>query len=554
MNLRIMEGCVVTAVLLLCAIGIPAHANTITVANANDSGPGSLRQALAQANDGDTIDFDPSLNGQTIALTSAELAVDKSVIISGPGPQFLTISISGIQFTRIFHVMPGQTVTIDSLTIGNTSFDDCTGGILNDRATLTITNCVVEQNCAGNGGGVDNDASEGTATLTVLNSSVNFNWLFPYGLGGGIRNNHGVLMIVSSEISGNSATSKGEPDGSVGGGIYSIGGTLEVTNSNISGNHVNVGGGGIYGSGTITNSTISGNSASPAVVGYAGVGGGIWTQGVLTLNNCTVSNNVAEFEGGGVVNFGTLRVTSCTVSGNMAQGKHTRSPLGGGIDNYSDSASLEISNSTITNNLAGGGGGGVYNRGGHGTISYSTLSGNTGVNGGALLNRATLEIRNSILNSGDFGPNIFNDGGTITSHGYNLSSDDGSGYLSGPGDQMNTDPLLGPLQDNGGPTFTHELLPGSPAIDAGDPNFTPPPLYDQRGPGFDRVADGPIDIGSFELQGLTSSPTPTPTPTVTPTPTPTPTPSVTPTPRATPTPRPRPTPAVRPTPPPSAGR
>ena len=84
--------------------------------------------------------------------------------------------------------------------------------------------------------------------------------------------------------------------------------------------------------------------------------------------------------------------------------------------------------------------------------------------------------------------------------------------MTGPGDQINTEPLLGPLQDNGGPTLTHALLPGSPAIDAGDPNFTPPPFYDQRGPGFPRVVNGRIDVGSFEVQG----PTPTPTPTATP--------------------------------------
>jgi hypothetical protein len=97
----------------------------------------------------------------------------------------------------------------------------------------------------------------------------------------------------------------------------------------------------------------------------------------------------------------------------------------------------------------------------------------------------------------------------VTSLGYNISSDDGSGILTGPGDQINTDPLLGPLQDNGGPTFTHALLPGSSAIDEGDPNFTPPPFYDQRGPGFDRVRSGRIDVGSFEVQAGT---TPTPTP------------------------------------------
>jgi hypothetical protein len=96
--------------------------------------------------------------------------------------------------------------------------------------------------------------------------------------------------------------------------------------------------------------------------------------------------------------------------------------------------------------------------------------------------------------------NIFNDGGTVTSEGYNLSSDDGVGYLTGPGDQINTNPLLGPLQNNGGPTFTHALLPGSPAIDAGDPNFSLPPSTDQRGCPFDRIFNGRIDMGSFETQ------------------------------------------------------
>ena len=113
---------------------------------------------------------------------------------------------------------------------------------------------------------------------------------------------------------------------------------------------------------------------------------------------------------------------------------------------------------------------------------------------------SVVEISNIILNAGGSGENIFNDGGTVTSLGYNLSSDDGGGYLTGPGDQINTNPLLGPLQDNGGSTFTHALLPGSPAIDAGDPNFHPPPFNDQRGCPFDRVFNGRIDIGSFETQ------------------------------------------------------
>jgi len=140
-----------------------------------------------------------------------------------------------------------------------------------------------------------------------------------------------------------------------------------------------------------------------------------------------------------------------------------------------------------------------------------------------------LEIENTILNASAGSANITKDGGTVTSLGYNLSSDDGGGLLTGPGDQINTDPMLGPLQDNGGPTLTHALLPGSPAIDAGDPNLTPPPFYDQRGPDFYRLRNDRIDIGSFEVQeGPAVTPTPTPTP------------------RRSPTPRPRPTPQPRP--------
>jgi hypothetical protein len=93
----------------------------------------------------------------------------------------------------------------------------------------------------------------------------------------------------------------------------------------------------------------------------------------------------------------------------------------------------------------------------------------------------------------------------VSSLGYNLSSDNGGGFLTATGDQINTDPMLGPLQDNGGSTFTHELLPGSPAINAGDPGFTPPPDYDQRGPGYSRIANGRVDIGSFEVQPVTPS-------------------------------------------------
>jgi hypothetical protein len=183
--------------------------------------------------------------------------------------------------------------------------------------------------------------------------------------------------------------------------------------------------------------------------------------------------------------------------------------LGGGIFNHGEEgiATLTITNSTLSDNSAPGGGG-IFNLHATLTITNSTLSDNSadpdygggGIDNGFAGGSPMLTISNTILNAGASGENIFSDSGTVTSYGYNLSSDDASVFLNQSGDQNNTDAMLGPLQDNGGPTFTHELLSGSPAIDAGDPNVTPPPDYDQRGPGFDRVVNGRIDIGAFEAE------------------------------------------------------
>jgi len=129
-----------------------------------------------------------------------------------------------------------------------------------------------------------------------------------------------------------------------------------------------------------------------------------------------------------------------------------------------------------------------------------------------------VEIGNTILNDGASGQNLlnFNDAGTITSHGYNLSSDDGGGYLTATGDQVNTDSMLGPLQDNGGPTFTHALLPGSSAVDAGKRDTVPSLASDADQRGFQRLVDDPnipnatggdgSDIGAFEVQTLRPGP------------------------------------------------
>jgi hypothetical protein len=260
-----------------------------------------------------------------------------------------------------------------------------------------------------------------------------------------------------------------------------------------------------------------------------GDGGGIFIdrRSTLTLNNSAIRGNSAFNRGGGVFNnAGILAVNSSTISGNSANRQ------GGGICNFAESgvlavATLGVNNSTVSGNSAPEGGA-IYNTGSprisktaNLAINNSTISGNSAQYGGGIFNNnsgATLMIAGTILKTGPSGPNISSRAGaTVTSLGYNLSNDNGNGDLNGPGDRINTDPMLGPLQNNGGPTFTHALLPGSPAIDAGDPEFTGS-SYDQRGCPFLRVFNGRIDIGSFENQLTAPTPCPTPRPHPTPVP------------------------------------
>src|SRR3954452_14721694 len=138
-------------------------ATTITVTNGNDSDPGSLRQALADANDGDTINFDASVG--TVTLTTAELAISKSLTVSG-APQMVTVGRASQTEFRIFHVMPGHSVEINGLTIsGGHITGDNGGGILNDISTLTIAHCSVSGNAIANfsgnnfGGGIHNSGT-----------------------------------------------------------------------------------------------------------------------------------------------------------------------------------------------------------------------------------------------------------------------------------------------------------------------------------------------------------------------------------------------------------
>ena len=168
MKMHLTSLLIIVAVFIgLASAGPNAHAATITVSNTNDSGAGSLRQALADASDGDTIDF--SVTG-TILLNSDQLTVDKSVTISGPGANVLTVKSAGL--FRVLTVNSGRTVTISGLTVtnGHLSGVNQGAGIFNS-GTLTVTDCTISNNTANdNGGGIRNDGS-----LTVSGSTFTGN-------------------------------------------------------------------------------------------------------------------------------------------------------------------------------------------------------------------------------------------------------------------------------------------------------------------------------------------------------------------------------------------
>jgi hypothetical protein len=253
--------------------------------------------------------------------------------------------------------------------------------------------------------------------------------------------------------------------------------------------------------------------------GSAPHGGGVNNAGTLTVTDSTISGNRAFItgcdgdcvvEGGGIYNTGTLSVIGSTIGSNSTSIEcfiqcH-KGELGGGIFNIG--TLLKVNDSTISGNLVNtvyphGAGGGIWSSGVL-TINNSTISTNAAGDGGGIYNYQEVEasLQNSIVANSPSGGNC---SGTITSNGYNLSSDNTCNFNS-TGDLNNTDPMLGPLQNNGGPTQTQALLSGSPAIDAGNPSGCTDGngnllKTDQRGrPRPDKEDTGGCDMGAFERQ------------------------------------------------------
>ena len=337
-----------------------------------------------------------------------------------------------------------------------------------------------------------------------------------------------VLSAATVDIVG-VAMENGDPGAALVGAIFNDVGTLTLTNSTARDSRANVGGGIYNGTDqmlTLTGSTVSGVTQGAGIVNggttmvtdsmiignTGGNAGGIHSSqiigSILTVTGSTISGNTATVDGGGIriADGGTLTVTDSTVSGNSA-------PVGGGIIILLSTATLL--NVTVSDNTASSRGGGIDILGsGDGAYSTSltnvTISGNSSPTGGGISNpsgqfSALVFLTNTIVADQVSGADCAGD--PLSSGGHNLDSDD-TCNLTDPDDLPNTNPQLGSLADNGGPTETQALLAGSPAIDAGDDGACP--AADQRG--VSRPLGAACDIGAYESDGAAPTPTPTPPP------------------------------------------
>ncbi|MBN1146604.1 MAG: CSLREA domain-containing protein [Anaerolineales bacterium] len=534
---------------------IMAPAATLTVNTASDENDGScsdgdcsLRDAIAAASPGDTIDF---AGDYTITLGST-LVVSTSLTIDG-GEQAVTVS--GNDAVRVFNINTDTHVTIDSLTIAHGKiitpdfygYYPAGGGMkIEPGAEVTLTHSAVLSNTAvyyasdldlymGMGGGIFNQG-----TLTAIDTSFTGNAagnIAEYGdsYGGAIFNNTNALTIVdSSTFTGN--------DASMGGAIRNRGSsTLTVQNSLFTNNSAPCGGAGISSSGfaTVSDSTISDNVAPDEWC--EGDAAGIGNTGIMTVTHSIISGNVSEGYYGGLSNYdGSLIVIDSAIHDNVA-GDH-----GGGIYNWWG-ADLTVINSEIYSNTAGWWGGGIFSGPDGGaslTLVNSALFGNQAEKGGGIYNgapwdasgaaltmvnstvfsntaslegggiynkQATPNLSNSIIwgNSAAVGSQIYNytTALTPTIRYSDIEGSGGSGVLWDTnlgfdgGGNLDSDPLFVDADGADGLIGTGDddlrLADGSPAIDAADNTAVPADTYDLDSDG-NTTEPAPYDLDGAE--------------------------------------------------------
>jgi len=447
----------------------------------------TLREAIKDSRSS-AITFAAGLAGSSIILArpgagGGTLVIDKTLSITAPGGRITITRRSTDPEFRLMTIGDGGKASLANLSLRNGRTDRNGGGIIN-FGSLTLRNCIIADNRAFTGGGIDNHGPL-TLTRTVVEHNARSS---TFGVGG-IHNHLRSVSITNSSVVNNS-----------GEGIFNGGGSLEIANSTISDNsgggvgqdwggttldHVKIlsnSGGGIsnhQGGVFLTNSTVARNSSS--------LGGGIFNSagGFISILSSTIANNSATERGGGIFNtvhdsFGRLsagiEIINSTVSGNSAR-------FGGGIENSNDlgGADVRIINSTIARNSARSEGGGVRNEDSEVDSDQSN----------------SVFLINSIvaLNTAPSAPDVADGAGRFNL----IGNGTGSGISSSDGNQLGTssssiNPKIGPLVNNGGPTRTHALLAGSPAIDAAS---TPDcPATDQRG--VARPRGSRCDIGSYE--------------------------------------------------------
>lgn len=413
----------------------------------------NLRAAMAG---GGTITF--ACDG-TITL-AATITISTDTALGGSGRH---ITISGGNAVRVFLVEPNVNLTLNNLTMANGSAES--GAAVFNAGSVFATNCVFSGNVVSNqlsqvkaGGAVYNEGSFVASRCTFRQNeaigvlSGTFQWPppAPSDSQGGAVCNFGVLVIESSLLVGNKVVGQ---DGANGVSVASCG-----------------------------------PAGGPGYPGGAGYGGAVFNAGVATLVNSTIISNTCAGGRGGSGGSGGFYYHSgdlyyCTPGGDGGSGGGAN---GSGI--YTVGYSANLTNCTVTHNSAHAGIGGP---GGSG--SWPGAGGASGTASGAIQASASGLLINSI-----FSANLPRNGsGTNTDLGHNLSSDASCAFTHA-GSLNNTDPLLGPLTDNGGPTLTLPLLAGSPAIDAGDNAAAP--LTDQRG--VPRPFGAATDIGAYEYATL----------------------------------------------------
>jgi len=501
----------------------------ITVTTNADSGPGSLRAAIASAQAGQTIRFATKLRGSTITLTSGQLVINKNVTIDGANAPGLTIS--GNQASRVIKTGDNTQVTLKNLIIANgylNGSDDETGAGAGIRtgmdSTLTVIQCEINRNVASYGGGVwmgyraqvtvlnskfvGNDgsvavdergggaiATSSGGVLTVRGST----FLGNRGSNGGAINNLLTQLLVENSLfRNNDSTAGGVKAGTsgYGGAIYvdgadpdtahnvpnAPGRSIIIRNSRIEGNRGAGQGGGImlwiYGAdqAIVENSAIIGNSVTWGAGGDS-LGGGLrHGNGELIVRNTTIAHNTALSQGGGfwVGGQSPVTVTNSTFAYNRADNGQGQG-LGGAMS-FANSAGygVNLTNLTIAHNYAGFGGGAFWSNTTAATLANSIVAYNTTSNPWNLNTHTGWQLTDGGQNIQFPGPLAAND-------------------LKVTASARIADPKLISLGYKGGLGPSYLLLPDSPALNRA--NVSMAPTFDQRG----ILRDSTPDLGAVEF-------------------------------------------------------